>query len=815
MQDQAGLSSEEALRRQTKFGRNVLPEKTPPGVILLFMRQLKSPMVYILLIAAIVMVAVGRYSDSVIILLAVILSTVLGFLQEGRASKALLALRRYVTSRASVIRDGKRRTIEVGELVPGDIVLLNQGAKIPADGSLLSANRLYVDEAIITGESMPTEKSAGDAIYMGATISAGQAVMRVDTTGSATRVGTIASTIQEKEEDTPFQTQLKWFSKQLAVIVAILTAIILVVGLIYGLALKEIFITSVALAVSAIPEGLPVSLTVVLAIGMQRTLKRRGLVKKLASAETLGGVTVICVDKTGTLTLGDMKVVECLGDKTEIAKQIVIANDLDDPLLTAGFEWGRDLLADQEPIPERLDSIPFSSRERRFLCLSKWSVSANMLFVNGAPELLLEQSTLSAGEKAAVHEDIVSLTRTGHRLIGFARREVKISRTRVTPEDAKRDLTWMGLLAFSDPVRPGVTEALADAKSAGIKTVVITGDHQKTAEFVLAELGIKLAPDEIMSGHELNTLDPNELKRRIGRVRLFARTTPEDKLLIVKLLKERDEVVAMMGDGVNDAPALHQADIGLVVADASDVAKESADVILLDSNFATIIATVREGRAMFDNIRKIILYQLTDAFAEIILVLGGILLGLPLPVTAVQILWINLVSDGLPDMALTIDPPRSDIMRERPRSPKERLVTKWMGALIGLVSVIAGLLALLWFVIINASTGDVALARSVAFITLGVDSLICVFSIRTLMVPFWRARFFANKWLFLAVASGFLLLTIPFSTSALRDFFGLEVVGWQYWLLALGSGLLMFVIVEIFKWLYRGAAQHRKQKTAP
>lgn len=800
--NEQGLSQEEVLARKKQYGLNVLPEKPPPSQLSLFFAQLKSPLVYILLIASVVTMIIGHVSDALIILLAVCINTILGYIQERRATNALFALKKYVTHESIVIREGQRITISTMDIVPGDIVILDQGANIPADGTLLFANRLYVDESLLTGESVPVQKQKDASVSMGTVIASGQGMMRVVSIGADTKMGTIATHIQKTEEDTPLQQQLKRFSKQLVFVIGILTTFIFILGVLYQFSWTEIFITSVALAVSSIPEGLLVSLTVVLAIGMQKIVKHRGLVRKLSAAETLGGVTVICVDKTGTLTQGKMEVVDHIGDEKELARQVLLANDLDDPMTISAFTWGRTGMKDFISQHQRLDSIPFSPKERFFMSLHTWSDTKNMVFVNGAPELLLSWSTATQKEKEDILMTIEELTRQGKRLIGFARKEVIGTKTSVDHTDAKKGLTWVGLLAFSDPVRVGVKDALNEAKTAGINIIVITGDYPKTSEFVLSELGMQVKNHEIMLGEELETMTSEDLAKKVKTIRLFARTTPDQKLLIVNALKKNGEVVAMMGDGVNDAPALHQADIGIVVGEATDVAKESADLVLLDSNFSTIIKAIEEGRSMFENIRKIILYLMSDAFAEIIIVMGSIILRLPLPITAVQILWINLVSDGFPDLALTIDPKRTDIMKEKPRNPKERLVNAWMMTLIGTVSGIAGILALLSFIVLYTLTGDIVLARTFTFIVLGLDSLTYVFSVRALMTPFWKNHLFENKWLIAAVGIGFILQLVPFSTSSLRQFFGLTHLSLFYWIMAICLSILMFFVIEAFKLIY-------------
>jgi len=801
--NEPGLSTEEVKRKQQQYGANVLPEKPPPSQFSLIIQQLRNPFVYVLLVAALVTSAIGHFSDALIIFLAVFINTILGFIQESRATNALYALKHYVTSKATVIRNGQRVSINTAEIVPGDVVILDQGTKIPADGKLTFANRLYIDEAVLTGESLPVNKNKGDSVFMGTVVSSGQATFLVEAIASTTKMGAIALQIQEKEEDTPLQRQLKAFSKQLVSIICVLTIVVFILGLLYKFSLVEIFTTSVALAVSSIPEGLLVSLTVVLAIGMQKIVKHRGLVRKLSAAETLGGVTVICVDKTGTLTQGKMEVVDYLGDKRQLAEQVLLANDLDDPIVISAFEWGRTIISDFVSEHLRLDSIPFSSKERFFMSLHEWSKKNNVLFVNGAPELLLEWSTLSEAEKKAVSQNIDDLTKQGKRLIGFAKKEVSLDKKDLNTNDAKESLTWVGILAFSDPVRSGVKESLRLAHEAGIRTTVITGDYPTTAEFVLTELGMGINKDEILLGSELEKLTVEELAQKVKSIKLFARTTPDQKLMIVEALKRNGEIVAMMGDGVNDAPALHKADIGIVVNEATDVAKESADLVLLDSNFATIVGAIEEGRTMFDNVRKIILYLMSDAFAEIIVVVGGIMMGLPLPITATQILWINLISDGFPGLALTIDPKRANIMKEKPRPPQEKLVNRWMIVLIGLVSVTAGAIAFSSFIVVYKLTNDIVTARSVAFITLGLNSLAYVFSVRSLMTPFWENHLFENKWLVVAVIAGLGLQMVPFMTPSLRQFFGLSELGSTYWIVAIGLSILIFFVIEVFKMGYK------------
>jgi len=797
-----GLSTEEVKLRQEKYGYNQLPEKKPPTKISIFLSQLKNPLVFVLLGASIVTILIGQTNDALIILIAVFINTILGFVQENKTSNSLAALKKFISIKATVLRDGERMQIDTKEIVPGDIVFLNRGDKIPADGVLISTNRFSSNEAVLTGESLPISKNVDDKVFMGTSVSSGQAVMLVQSIGSATEVGKIADKIQDKDEITPFQVQLKTFSNQLLIIIGAIILFVFIVGLIRGMDIIEIFITSVALAVSSIPEGLLVSLTIVLTIGMQKILKRRGLVRKLAAAETLGGVSVICTDKTGTLTLGQTEVSDFKGDQLNLAIQLSIANDLDDPVLISGYKWAKNLLKDDGKSYNRIDSIPFTSKEKFFISLNEWDENNNIIFVNGAPELLLSWSTLNQSEKDKVIEEIENLTNEGKRIIGFGRKFVDKNKKSLELEDAKGNLEWVGIVAFSDPVREGLIEPFRETYEAGIKTVVITGDYPKTSLYVLSQLGVTVSEDEYITGDVLSAMSDEELKNRIDQIKLFARTTPDQKLRIVNAFKEKGEVVAMIGDGVNDAPALHRSDIGIVVNNASDVARETADLVLLDSSFSTIVHAIEEGRAMFENIRKIVLYLLCDAFEEILVVLAGIIIGLPLPVTAVHILWVNLVSDGLPNLALTVDPKRRDIMKDKPRSPDEHIITSWMINLILFVSFFAGLVAFLSFYFVYKNTGNITLARSVTFVTIGINSLVYVFSVRAPFTSFIKSSMFKNKWLGLSVLAGFGLQFLPFATETLRNFFEVEKLSITYWGVAFGLSIIMFLAVEMFKHIF-------------
>lgn len=821
-----GLTENEAKDRLEKHGSNKLPEKPPPENIELIIKQFKSPLVYVLVAAGLVTLFLGDYADTTIIFLVVAVNALLGFFQEKKASNALESLKALVHPTVNVIRDGKKKNINVEDLVPGDLVRLEQGDKVPADGKLLQANRTQLEEAVLTGESVPVDKKVNDIVYMGTIMSGGIALMEVEKTGQETEMGKIAESVQKPEEDTPLTIQMKRFSGQLTVLIVVLTLSVFVIGLITGKEVVEIFKTSVALAVSSIPEGLLIALTVVLAVGMQRILKKKGLVRNLVSAETLGGVTTICVDKTGTLTYGKLEVEKVYGTVDDICTQHFASSD--DPIMAKTHGWLKENSTHFKDIENEfnkdckvIDSIPFIPQNRFFASLIEHKDGNRELFVNGAPELLLDWTDLPREEKKSVHEEIEKLTKQGRRVIGMARKDLPDNSKGISEDQVRGGLTWVGLVVFTDPVRKGIASSFEKTRKAGIKTIVITGDYADTAMAVMTELDMDVDSDRVFLGDEVAKLSVDDLadklkqlKKDDGGVILFARTKPEQKLKVISSLKKNGEVVAMMGDGVNDAPALHKADIGIVVGEASDVAKESADLILLDSSFKTIVEAIHEGRGIFDNIRKVILYLMSDAFSEIFAVIGAMILALPLPVTAVQILWINLISDGFPYMALTIDSKNKNIMQKPPRPSNENLVVNWMKIVILIVSGVGGAIALTLFIFFYKTTGDLILAQSIAFATLGTNSLIYVFSVKTLKESFWTENIFSNKWLNIAVLAGFALQILPFQFALSREFLGLHPLNLNHWIMIIAASFFMFVVIEVLKLIFRIHIFERSHKYA-
>jgi len=767
MTENRGLSQKEAEKRLKQFGLNELAAKKSTTGAEILLDQFRSPLIYILLLAMVITGGVLRdVKDTVIIGLAVGVNTLLGFIQERKANRLLEALSQFLQPKAKVKRDGRWQDIEAKLIVPGDVVRLEIGVKVPADGRITLDGSLSLNEAVLTGESMSVAKRVNDEIYMGTTVAAGIGEMVAEKTGQMTKFGAIAANLKAtKEEATPLQKQIGSLAKVMAWVVLVVSGAIMVIGRARGVSLTEIFPTGVALAVSAIPEGLAISLTAILALGMQRILKRKALVRKLIAAETLGSVTVICADKTGTLTEGKMRVVKALtDDEPLLAKTAVLCNDMRDPLEIAMMDWGREKFKDEV---KRLDSIPFD-HEKKYIA----TLHPGILFVSGAPEVVLAKC-----EKPNFKPEALSAeAKKSHRLVGFAYKQCHSAT--VSHKDIK-NLTWLGVLVYEDPVRDGVREVLATAKKAGIGIKLITGDYKETAEAVAGQLGIELQA-------------------------VYSRVTPQEKLKIVEELQRRGEVVAMTGDGVNDAPALKKADIGIVVSGASDVAKETADMVLLDNNFGTIVAAIEEGRMIQDNLKKVILYLLSDSFGEVIIVVLSIIAGTPLAITAGMILWINLISDGLPNLALTIEPKEDNLLLRGPRR-NQPLLSGEMKLMIGLISAVSAFLAFaaFWYYWHHPAYG-LEQARSVAFSVLGLNSLFYVWSVRSLSRPVWQDNFIKNPWLIAAVVIGLGLQLTALYTSLGRELLGTVALDINEWLVVIAASLSMMVIVESFKrrWRY-------------
>ena len=860
-----GLTAAEVLALRAEHGRNELPAEKPTSAWAILFSQFKSPLVYIILVAAAVSLLAGEYGDFFIIMIVVLADVALGFIQEYQAQRTYNSVQSLLIPTTTVIRDGQRREIELWELVPGDLALLNAGERVPGDGYLLEAARLTVDEAILTGESEPVSKSAvaddPDAaaevqpthcLFMGATVLTGRGVMRVTRTGPQTELGQIATSLAEHtEEDTPLQVRLKAFSRTLTYLVVALTAAILVTGLLTGRPFLGMLRTAIILAIAAVPEGLLIAVTVILVLGMRKILKRSGLVKKLLAVETLGSVTVICTDKTGTLTEGRMRVSRtALADPARALEIMVLCNNLEGPVDVAlweyagaqlgAAEWPQDGAGTVQNRPgtgaERGEAPPrqtqgawltdtfavcldgagmtpqdmvdssvrlaeevFSS-ETKFMSTAVRLAGHSMDYLKGAPEIVLGMCETTPAEREGILAQVDAWAGEGLRTLGLAHR----------PHgdlDDHRGYTWAGLVGMQDPLREGVLEAVAVAQGAGIGVKMITGDYRRTAERIAAGTGILRAGDDVLEGEALPGLSDAQFPAAVRRAAVFSRIRPHDKLRIVQALQAQGDVVAMIGDGVNDAPALKRSNIGVVVGAATDVARETADLVLLDSNFRTVVAAVEEGRVIFENIRKVVAYVLSNSFAEVLAIFGAMLLGWPAPLLVAQILWIHLICDGPADIVLGFEPKEEGIMAEKPRSLQEPILAPLGLALIGIISVSSALAALALFGHFYHVHGDPVEGRSIVFASFAVNSMIYIFGYRSLRRSLFRmGPLSQNKVLVAAVAGGLLMAFLPFVVPPIGR--ALEVVPLSpaEWGLVVGIALTLLAVVEIGK-----AITHRSQ----
>ncbi len=801
----SGLSQAEVLQRRQQFGENRLPAEKGTTIWTILLNQIKSPLVYIILVAAAVSFIVKEYNDFAIIMAVVVIDVVLGFIQEYQAQQTYTALKGLLKPTTTVIRDGERQEVEVWELVPEDVVLLNSGEHVPADGQITDSTKLAVDEAILTGESEPVNKNEIDGhnqVFMGTTTLTGRGTMIVTKIGPGTELGQIATSLQEHvEEDTPLQIRLKSFSKSLTYIVIGFTLAILITGLLLGNKFLDMLRVSIVLAIAAVPEGLLIAVTVILVLGMRKILKRQGLVKKLLAVETLGSVTVICTDKTGTLTEGRMRVARVeFTDEERSLQTMALCNNLEGPVDIALWEYAKtklstspqDLVDSSERVAEEL----FTS-ETKYMITEVTGVlfkGDHLYFLKGAPEIILAMCKVSEAEQSHILTNVDNWAGDGLRLLGLAYRSMG-------ELDDYSGYTWVGLVGMQDPIRDGVTDAVKIAQKAGIQVKMITGDYRRTAENIARNIGLMNPEERSLEGAELSAMTDQQLQEEVRQVAVFSRIRPQDKLRIVRALQTNGEITAMIGDGVNDAPALQRANIGVVVGTASDVAKETADLILLDSNFRTVVAAIEEGRVIFENIRKVVAYTLSNSFAEVLTIFIAMMFRWPAPLAVAQILWIHLICDGPSDIVLGFEPKEQGIMDEKPKSTKEPVLAPLGLTLIGVISICSAIAALVLFGHFYLTHGSQAEGRSLVFASFAVNSMIYIFAYRSMRLPLFRASPLKNnKPLVLAVIAGLLMVVIAFAIPSLRTLLGIVPLSLQQWswIAAIAFGLLM--AVEIGKW---------------
>jgi len=789
-----GLNTAEASRLLRECGRNEIRREATRPLWRVFLEQFRSPMIGLLLVACAVSALMGEHADAIAIGAIVVLNAIVGFAQEFKAEQALMALRSLTAPRARVLRDGIPVVLPASEIVPGDVLLLEAGDIVAADARLTEAHSLATNEAPLTGESVPVDKSirptpAGtplaqrtDQVFMGTAVARGTGTAVVSATGMSTELGHIAHLLASAEEtETPLQQRLARVMRTLLLACAGIVLLVALLGLLRGQDWLLVLRSSISLAVAAMPEGLPAVITIALALGVRRMATRHALVRRLQAVETLGSATVVCTDKTGTLTSGIMEVREVWGpDKDAVLWTAAACCDAalgadgeggtGDPtelaLLRAAAARGirREDIERERPL---LAKQPFDSERKRMSILR----ADGVLCVKGAPEVLLP---LCVKEAEGVSAAVAEMASRGLRVLAVARGS--------GPDEERLEL--LGLVGMADPPRPGVVEAVAAARAAGVRTVMITGDHPATALAIGRELGIARegeAPDGL----------------------IHARVTAEEKLRIVRAWKEQGEVVAMTGDGVNDAPALREAHIGIAMGrTGTEVTREVADIVLTDDNFATIVEAIREGRAIYENIRKTLVYRLAGNACELMVMFAATLVGLPLPLLPLQLLWINLMTDSLPALAVVMDPARSELLKDPPRSPSEPMLGKPQWRTILLVGTLEAAVVLGVFLWADPSA-NLERARSLAFSTLVFAELLRSFAARSPTLIFWEVGAFTNKVL-LGVITVFVLLQVGlYEIPAVRELFGLAPLGREEWALVLALGLIPVTALEMAKLMRR------------
>lgn len=840
-----GLSSAEVTRRLAEHGANKLQEKKKKSNIQRFAEQFKDVMIIILLIAAGISFVVAWYEgegffEPILILLIVVLNAVIGVVQEGKAEKALDALKDLSAPHARVIREGREMIIDAYQLVPGDIISLEAGDYVPADARLIRSASLKAEESALTGESVPSEKDAtaevavdaplGDRfnmLYSGCSITYGTATAVVTATGMKTEMGKIADLLHaEGDTQTPLQHKLAILGKYIGFMAIGICAFIFLIGLLYGMEVMEIFMIAVALAVSAIPEGLPAIVTIVLAIGVQRMVRKNAIIRKLPAVETLGSASVICSDKTGTLTQNQMTLVKAfvadndvLEDVTdqnsdaikELLKYATLCSDgciefddgqvshIGDPTETSIV-----LAAHKNGMPQeelnrlypRLAELPFDS-DRKLMSTINSIDGKNIVIVKGAFDVIADRCINGDLEAGRRYTD--ELSRHALRVLAVAYKEIDEVPSQPTSEELENGLTFMGLVGMIDPPRPEARDAVAVCREAGIKPVMITGDHVVTASAIAKDLGILVEGDDAINGTELAAMSEEELNERVRTISVYARVSPEDKIRIVRAWQRQGAIVSMTGDGVNDAPALKAADIGCAMGiTGTDVAKGASDMILTDDNFATIVDAVKEGRGIYDNIKKTVGFLLGTNIGEVLTVFIAMLVWRTSPLLAVHLLWINLVTDSLPAIALGVEPVDKDVMKRKPKPKEESIFAHGFGLRIILLGVMFAILTLTGFIIAWKNTGDIASGRTMAFIVLAVSQIVHSFNMRSDHSLF-KIGVFSNKYLngaaFVSLGLMALIVFIPPVTTA----FGLTQLSTEMYLLALALALVPIVVLEIAK----------------
>ena len=861
-----GLSQKEIEQKREKFGLNQLDTKKPKTLIAMFFAQLNDILIYILLAAAVISALLGETSDAIIIAIVIFINATVGIIQESKAEKALDALKKLSTPKAVVKRDGQLKEIPSEEVVPGDIIIIDAGRYVPCDLRLIETANLKIEESTLTGESVPVDKDAslvltsedtplGDQknmLFMSTLATYGRGVGVAVSTGMNTQIGKIAKMLDEKvDNETPLQKKLAELGKYLGIAALFICALMFIVGVLQKRDLFEMLLTSISLAVAAIPEGLPAIVTIVLAMGVQKMIKENAIVRKLPAVETLGSVNIICSDKTGTLTQNKMTVTKFYADgflgnidslnindneHKLLLENLILCNDATysensktgDPteiaLLEAGVNYNI-FKNELEKSHQRIDEIPFDSDRKLMTTVNKYYNEYHVM-TKGAIDNLLNMcsKTYIKGNIVELTPDIkeeilavsYGMSDDALRVLGAAYKPLATSHVEI--DSLESDLILIGLVGMIDPPRLEVKDSISLCMKSGIKTVMITGDHKNTAFAIAKELDITKDPAAVLSGSELDKMSDEELNNKIDNIRVFARVSPEHKVKIVKALKSKGNIVSMTGDGVNDAPSLKMADIGVAMGiTGTDVAKGAADMILIDDNFSTIVAAIKEGRNIFTNIKKTIIFLLSCNIGEIIALFLAILLGWATPLRPIHILWVNLITDTLPALALGVDPGDPDVMKYKPRNPKdslfkgETLNLLLNGLLIGILTLIAfivgvkyysGITTLLPLFPKNISEDALRHAQTMAFVVLSVSQLVHSLNMRNEKKSIFQIGLFSNKYLIGAIVFGILLQDFIITIPAIAKVFSvhsLSLIDWGFVTILSLMPLFFNEIVKIFK----------------
>ncbi len=838
-----GLNDEEVAKRKEKYGKNILKDKPKENLIIRFLKQFNDFMIIILIIASIISAGVSYiqgeqdYFDSLIIIAIVILNAIMGLVQEAKAEKSIEALKQMTPQLAKVIRNKKTMQINAQELVPGDIIILEAGNNVPADCRLINTYNLKIEESSLTGENEPVlkdenailkaEAPIGDMTnmaFMATVVVNGHGTAIVVDIGMNTKVGKIANMIiQDESPETPIQKKLGEVGKVLGIACLAICVIVFIIGLLKRIEPIEMFMTSVGLAVAAIPEGLPAIVTIMLSIGVTKMARKNIIIRKLPAVETLGSSKVICSDKTGTLTQNKMKVVEIKSYNKDLAIELgTMCNDcqiiyknkeqeiLGDPTEIAIVKAGLDIGKNKSELytkMERIGEIPFDSTRKMMTTIHK-AENKYRIITKGAPDVLINKCTkiykngkivsLSESEKQQIQKENINMANNALRVIALSYLDIETLPNKIEQSTIENNLIFVGLIGMIDPPRPGVKEAVKTCRQAGIKTVMITGDHIATAMAIAKELQILKTGDKAITGAELDKIPQTQLEKNIENYSVFARVTPEHKVRIVKAWQKTGAVVAMTGDGVNDSPALKNADIGIAMGkNGTDVAKNASEMILTDDNFVTIVEAVKQGRNIYDNIRKAIHFLIATNIGEIITIFMGLLLGLKSPLLAIQLLWINLVTDSLPAIALGLEPAEKGIMKRKPIDSKKGLFADGLWSKIILEGIMIGMLTLFAFSLGNNLYG-LEVGRTMAFITLGLLELVHCFNIKS-EESILKTNIFNNKYLIGSFALGVFVQIIVVIIPALANIFSLVQLNSTQWMYTILISLLPIPIMELQK----------------